>query len=227
MKTSTMAFGSVSTLAVGALLLGVLPLLTSRTHGSTSGAPWGSLTSEGKSGAPTAETAQSGDQAKLATLDALVPAASAASQTDNVAASTEPTPVVTPVRVISLSGAQTATVAVVPLPTPVTAQATPASQDSTVATVRSGDAPAAAPAESVAALTPETPAADAVDPQAKGGTVNINTASIDVLDHMPGLGRIGKAIVSHRPYRSANDLLAKRVLRSSDFHKLQSHITVD
>ena len=31
MKTSTMAIGSASTLAVGALLLGILPFLTTRT----------------------------------------------------------------------------------------------------------------------------------------------------------------------------------------------------
>ena len=69
--------------------------------------------------------------------------------------------------------------------------------------------------------------ADKPDPADKAGGININTASAETLDRMLGLGHVGRTIVNHRPYRSANDLLAKRVLKSSDYRRIQAHITVD
>lgn len=57
--------------------------------------------------------------------------------------------------------------------------------------------------------------------------LNINTASVDDLDHIPGAGRIGRTIVRHRPYRKIEDLVEKRVLRMSAFQRIQSSIKVD
>ena len=57
--------------------------------------------------------------------------------------------------------------------------------------------------------------------------VDINKASEDTLDHLPGAGRIGRAIVRHRPYRKIEDLVQKRVLRMTAFQRIQSLIKVD
>ena len=63
-------------------------------------------------------------------------------------------------------------------------------------------------------------------PAAPGPTVNINNASIEALDHLAGAGRIGLMIVKHRPYRSIEDLLRKRVLRKSVYEKIRDHVAV-
>lgn len=57
--------------------------------------------------------------------------------------------------------------------------------------------------------------------------IDINTASADDLDHIPGAGRIGRTIVRHRPYRKIEDLVDKRVLRMGAFQRIQSRIKVD
>lgn len=64
-------------------------------------------------------------------------------------------------------------------------------------------------------------------PSAKRGGVNINHASIDALNHLPGAGRIGQAIADHRPYRSIEDLLAKRVVRRSVYEHIKNQLATE
>ena len=40
------------------------------------------------------------------------------------------------------------------------------------------------------------------------------------------MGRIGRAIVSHRPYKSLDELTSRRVLRSSDFARVKDKLKV-
>lgn len=53
--------------------------------------------------------------------------------------------------------------------------------------------------------------------------VNLNTASVAELNRLGG-GLIGRAIVAGRPYRSADDLLAKRVLNKVTFAQIKNQV---
>ncbi|WP_276315627.1 helix-hairpin-helix domain-containing protein [Salinarimonas soli] len=55
------------------------------------------------------------------------------------------------------------------------------------------------------------------------GRVDLNTASVAELNGLGG-GMIGRAIVAGRPYRSAEDLLAKRVLNRATFAQIKGQI---
>ena len=56
------------------------------------------------------------------------------------------------------------------------------------------------------------------------GGININNASVDALDHLHGGGHIGQAIARHRPYRSIEDLVKKRVLRRDTYEQIKNQI---
>lgn len=64
----------------------------------------------------------------------------------------------------------------------------------------------------------------AVSPAAPGQVVDINNAPVEAMDHLPGAGRIGLAIARHRPYRSVEDLLTKRVVRRSVYEKIRMQL---
>jgi hypothetical protein len=55
------------------------------------------------------------------------------------------------------------------------------------------------------------------------GRVDLNTASVAELNNLGG-GMIGRAIVAGRPYRSAEDLLVKRVLNRDTFTQIKGKI---
>lgn len=94
--------------------------------------------------------------------------------------------------------------------------------------------PAPQPVRAAAPVTPP-PMAEArpsaptraVPATSAGGGVNINTASVDTLNHLPGAGRIGRTIVRHRPYASIKDLLDHRVLRASDYARIKPLLTAE
>lgn len=75
--------------------------------------------------------------------------------------------------------------------------------------------------ETTGPITEGTPPGDASDSHA---LLDINTASVAALNHIPGLSNAGRAIVRHRPYRTIEDLLAHRVLKSGDFLRVKSYI---
>lgn len=57
--------------------------------------------------------------------------------------------------------------------------------------------------------------------------INLNTASAEDLDQIPGGGRIGRAIVRGRPYDSVDDLLNKRVLRRSTYERIKDEVAAN
>lgn len=56
------------------------------------------------------------------------------------------------------------------------------------------------------------------------GRVDLNTASVAELNALGG-GMIGRAIVAGRPYRTADDLVAKRVLTRATFAQIKGQIS--
>lgn len=56
--------------------------------------------------------------------------------------------------------------------------------------------------------------------------ININSATLSELDSLPGIGPVtAQKIVDGRPYSSINDLLSKKILKSSVFEKIKDKIT--
>ena len=64
------------------------------------------------------------------------------------------------------------------------------------------------------------------EPVGSGAALDLNTASMAALNHIPGMSNIGRAIVSHRPYRSVEDLVSRHVLRSGDFRRVRDKVKV-
>jgi competence protein ComEA len=57
--------------------------------------------------------------------------------------------------------------------------------------------------------------------------VNINTASLQELDTLPGIGQIyGQSIIEHRPYSNVSELTSKGVLKTSVYNKIKDLISV-
>ena len=103
----------------------------------------------------------------------------------------------------------------------------PAPPAAVAAATASQAAPPRIPASNPVAVVAAAPAANPGPVRTTGGTININTASADMLDHLPGAGRIGRTIVRHRPYGSVQDLVANRVLRAGDFARIRSYISAN
>ena len=64
---------------------------------------------------------------------------------------------------------------------------------------------------------PESPTSDLVD---------LNHASFEQLNSLKGAGALGRAIIKHRPYKSVDDLMKKKVLRRSVFEKIKNQVKV-
>lgn len=63
---------------------------------------------------------------------------------------------------------------------------------------------------------------------APSSTININTASVDELDKLPGIGAVtAEKIINSRPYSSIQELLDKKVVSSSVFEKIKDKIAVN
>lgn len=211
MMTARFAVGSVSTLAMGALLLGSGSFLLNRSGMSSHAAPWGDISSLSTTRAAAAST---DDQAQLLKLAALQ------SGTGTAAATSESTPATTPTVVPAVD--TSASVQAAPPP------AAPSLNQSADAAAPS-PTPASAPVQMASAAddtSVEAPASAEESPAVKSSLLNLNTASTDALDHM-GAGHVGRAIVAHRPYRSIKDLVSRRVLRTTDYQKIASRISVD
>lgn len=59
-----------------------------------------------------------------------------------------------------------------------------------------------------------------------GGEININMASAESLDSLPGVGPVtAEKIINNRPYGSANDLLDKKVVSAKVFSQIKDRIT--
>jgi DNA uptake protein ComE-like DNA-binding protein len=69
-----------------------------------------------------------------------------------------------------------------------------------------------------------------VAPPAQGsasaaGRVDLNSASVEELNAIPGAGLIGRAIQRGRPYASPEDLVAKRILNRAAYERIKDQIT--
>ena len=56
--------------------------------------------------------------------------------------------------------------------------------------------------------------------------VDLNTASLEILNSLPGAGPIGRAVINGRPYASAEELVTKKVLRRSTYEKIKDRVAV-
>lgn len=57
--------------------------------------------------------------------------------------------------------------------------------------------------------------------------VNINTASLNELDTLPGIGQVyGQNIIEHRPYSDIAELVSKGAIKQSLFDKIKNLISV-
>ncbi len=74
-----------------------------------------------------------------------------------------------------------------------------------------------APAEPGASAT----ATNSKTASPKAGLVDLNSASIDELSTLPGIGNVlSQKIVNNRPYRAKTDLVRKKILPQSTYDKI-------
>jgi hypothetical protein len=83
-------------------------------------------------------------------------------------------------------------------------------------------APVAEPAPRAA---PDAPPQRMAAAPSAAGRVDLNGASVEELNAIPGAGLIGRAIVRGRPYASPEDLVTKRILNRASYERIKDHVT--
>lgn len=87
---------------------------------------------------------------------------------------------------------------------------------------QTGTAPATRPAAAAPAAAPTMPAAQ---PAAKAPLIDINHASKEELDALPGIGAVrAEAIIKGRPYKGKDELLRKKVLPSNVYDGIKDRV---
>lgn len=83
-----------------------------------------------------------------------------------------------------------------------------------------------ASATSAAARDAKAVAQGVVDGLRHGGTVNINKASENDLEKLPGIDEAAaRRIVANRPYENANELVKKHVISKSQYDHIGDKVT--
>lgn len=77
-----------------------------------------------------------------------------------------------------------------------------------------------------AVATPQTAAAPAKSkPAAAAAIIDINSAAVEELQSLPGIGpALAKRIVDGRPYRAKNDLEQKKIIPAATYAKIKDRI---
>jgi DNA uptake protein ComE-like DNA-binding protein len=88
-----------------------------------------------------------------------------------------------------------------------------------------GTAPATRSAPPAAAAPKAAPAATPADAATKTPLIDINTASKDELDKLPGIGPArAEAIIKNRPYNGKDELRRKKVLPENVYQGIRERI---
>jgi len=79
---------------------------------------------------------------------------------------------------------------------------------------------------SAAATAPGSPDSKAsTGTQGREGLVDINAASAEELDRLPGVGPVrAKAIISHRPYNGKDDLVQRKIIPQNVYDQIKDKI---
>jgi competence protein ComEA len=85
--------------------------------------------------------------------------------------------------------------------------------------------PALGQSTQTAPSKPTPPMAGKASPASPTALVDINTASAEDLDALPGIGKArGEAIIKGRPYKGKDDLLNRHILPPSVYDGIKSKI---
>jgi len=104
---------------------------------------------------------------------------------------------------------------------PVVAQSTPPTTSSRPGATPPGVTPPGATTAPKTAVPGQPPAG----PQAPGGLVDINSAPVDELDKLPGVGPArANAIISHRPYNGKDDLTHRKIIPQNVYDQIKDKI---
>jgi competence ComEA-like helix-hairpin-helix protein len=95
----------------------------------------------------------------------------------------------------------------------------------TTSPLKTPNSPAAVAPKPPAAATPGTTEQPTGKSEKAGELVDINSASAEELDKLPGVGAArAKAIIEHRPYYGKDDLVNKKIIPSNIYAHIKDKI---
>lgn len=105
------------------------------------------------------------------------------------------------------------------------AQTTQTPSTQTPRTAPGPTAPGTAPSTRPGTGTTQPPSSQSQPGSAQSSLVDINSASAEQLDNLPGIGQArAKAIIDHRPYRSKDELVSKKVIPQNAYEAIKDKI---